>query len=235
MEPILPMEAPPGSSDWTDPEKWVWQKVCSGEKADFNQKLGAPLDPSSTAGWTADRLISGAFLQSILLAAAYRSTPSHRGIRIAGAWIKDPIDLSKGKLIAELWLDDSRFEEKVNCSRVQAIDLISFERSFFAGDLLLYRMQSTDALNLSAAVIKGQLSLYSASIDKDLYLTNRLTCTSLDLRNARIGRTITLHAARIAESLQMDGIWIGRDLFMDDRAECGHIRMVAAEIEGQLE
>ena len=88
---LSPAVAPDGA--WTEPEKWVWEQVCKGERADFNARYAvtpadlAP-DPRNAAGWSANRLLSSAFLELILLHAPYRDALPRHGVRIIGAIIR---------------------------------------------------------------------------------------------------------------------------------------------------
>ncbi len=97
---------------WTEPEKWVWERVCKDEEADFNERYGVdpPLDPKSADGWTENRELSSAFLETILLHEPFRSALTRNGVRIMGAWFEEPVDLANAKLEHQLWLDNSRLE-----------------------------------------------------------------------------------------------------------------------------
>src|SRR5262245_10279121 len=101
---------------WSEPEKWVWEMTSRGEIANFNTKFQMELDPQSAAGWTEKRLISCSFLETVLLREPYKSELPRRGLRIAGAWITDNLDLANGRLASEWWIDKSRFENAVKLS-----------------------------------------------------------------------------------------------------------------------
>ncbi len=62
--------------------------------ADLNEFLGQTADPETLDGWTEARVLSPAFLETVLLHEPYRSALPRRGIYVVGAWFRDAIDLS---------------------------------------------------------------------------------------------------------------------------------------------
>src|SRR5687768_6422067 len=124
-KPILSMD------EWTEPEKWVWEKVCEGEIASFNLRYEKDLDPANIEEWTDDRIVSPQFLEAILLHEPYRSTLPRRGVRIVGAWIKEKLDLFNGSLTTEWRMEKSRFENDVILEYLRTSNLISFHGSLF--------------------------------------------------------------------------------------------------------
>ena len=80
QEPTLPvsLEKPcsvPADRSWTPQEKFVWERVCVGEDADFNEAAGygGQLDPTKPEGWAQNRVLRPKFLQTILFKDPYRS------------------------------------------------------------------------------------------------------------------------------------------------------------------
>ena len=97
-EPELP-------TDWTEPEKWAWRRIASGELADFNARDREQdsefkhLDPSKAAGWADNRRLSAKFLQTILTDKAFVDATPYGGVRILGALVDDaPLDLEHARL-----------------------------------------------------------------------------------------------------------------------------------------
>lgn len=211
MELPDPLAGMSPGQEWTEPERWVWGKVCLGEVANFNEKFD-PLQPSEPSGWGDDRLLGSSFLETILMAAPYQGPLSRRGVRIIGAWIKDPIDYSNGKIFVECWIDASRFEQTVDLRRAQLTDLLSFDKSFFAKGLNLSLLHSKNIVNLRNMVVSGSINLSGASIERDLALT---------------GTSVT-------ERILMDGMNAARDVLLDDNTVFGELQMICAEIGGQL-
>jgi hypothetical protein len=81
---------------WSKQEKWVWDQVCIGVIADFNEAegYGGELDPKKLEGWPENRVLRPEFLETMLLHEPYRSAVPRQGVRIVGAWFKEKLDLS---------------------------------------------------------------------------------------------------------------------------------------------
>ena len=108
-------DAPEIPADWTEPEKWVWQRIAAGELADLNardRKDNAEfedLDPREAAGWTEQRRLRAKFLQTILTETAFADATPYGGVRILGALVDDaPLDLEHARLRRLFWLERSR-------------------------------------------------------------------------------------------------------------------------------
>ncbi|MEC4681431.1 MAG: hypothetical protein VST67_12145, partial [Nitrospirota bacterium] len=132
--PGQPCQTPP-RPEWTDPEKWVWQQVCEGKIADFNTLHKEELDPRDSDGWPQKRLISPAFLETILLHDPFQSAVPRQGVRIVGAWVKEPLELENARLTRPWWLDKSRVDAEVQLSELQSTDPIFFNGSMFTAGL----------------------------------------------------------------------------------------------------
>jgi hypothetical protein len=149
-EPIKSKSALPGEpcqtkplNSWTSQEKWVWKQVCEGKVADFNEAegYGGNLDPRKPEGWPENRILQPSFLETILLYEPYRSALTYKGVRIIGAWFKEPLDLSNATLAHEVWLHNSRFESDVDLSRLKSSHLVSLIGSKFNGKLDMDALQ----------------------------------------------------------------------------------------------
>ena len=77
-------------SSWTEQEKWVWSRVSEGEIADFNkaEDYGGKLDPKKPEEWPESRILTPAFLETILLNEPYRGALTRHGVQISGALFK---------------------------------------------------------------------------------------------------------------------------------------------------
>jgi hypothetical protein len=81
--------------------------MCAGHIEDFDKREGAaltPVSPEAPDGWTNDRALSGAFLETIIMHDPFRSAlaRTHRGLRIVKAWFKQKIDLDNAKIDFEI-------------------------------------------------------------------------------------------------------------------------------------
>ena len=113
---VLSPLAPP---TWTEPERWAWEQICEGRQANFNTRYAKRLDPKMAKGWDDKRKLSPAFLETVLLHEPYRSAVTRIGVRIIGAWFRDPIDLKYARVVAVLWIVRSRLERPVNLARAR--------------------------------------------------------------------------------------------------------------------
>ena len=145
-------------SVWTPQEKWVWEQVFQGEIADFNKAegYGGKLSPRKSEGWKENRILRPKFLETILLQEPYQNALTHRGVRIAGAWFKEPVDLSNATIPSQLWLNGSRFEQDVDLICLKSPSFLSLEGSVFVRSLDLARAK-IEMINMSSATFNGTL------------------------------------------------------------------------------
>jgi hypothetical protein len=99
----------PANPQWTPQEDFVWQHVCVGKVADFNEGItyGGYLDPKGPKKLPDSRILTPAFLETILLADKYRKILTRYGVRITGARLIDKLDLQNAQLI--VMLSSARF------------------------------------------------------------------------------------------------------------------------------
>lgn len=155
---------------WRPSEQWVWQHLCAGAIADFNAREGKTLDPSDPAGWNDTRVVSAAFLETVLLQEPYRGALCRQGVRIVGAWFKEALDLESARLGHTLWLDNARFEQEVQLSDLKSTDPLSLEGSYFARSLAISRARIDGQLNLSGAHCTGLLNLNGLAVKGPLFM-----------------------------------------------------------------
>ena len=150
----------PPKENWTEQEKWVWEKLCAGEKADFNnpgdlekEKLyGKDLDPKDDKLWNLEnknaknRILSPEFFETILLHEPYQRALTRKGVLIIGAWFTESLDLSSATLEHQLLLKKSRFDADINFSDLKSHSLISFQGSKFKKALGMWRIQVQSGL-----------------------------------------------------------------------------------------
>ena len=226
--------------DWSEPEKWVWEQVCRGNIADFNEKQSRELDPATSDGWTEDREIRPSFLETILLHEPYRSALPRQGVRIIGAWLRpwlrDTFDLKFAVLDRVWWLDKSRVQSDVKLNSLKSSCYISFEESVFTG-----------AVDLSVSQIGGQLNLDGAKFTGELNMNQIEVNGSLFMRKAEFKSGIDLIAAKVKGHLQMDGaklltgelkmglLKVDGDLYIRKGAELSSVSMKSVQVGGQLD
>lgn len=233
VDPLASLAA--SKEEWTESEKWVWDKVCHGEIADFNEKFSTEpeLDPKEPRFWKESRAISYSFLSIVLLDEAFTKALPRRGLRVVGAWVKDDIDLSNARLTVEWWIDKSRFEKTVNLSSIKTVNFISLANSSFAADLNLSYIESNGNVNLKGIRVQGILQLSYSQIAQNLFLNEKMECVKINLQNARIGGLLSLENAKVTDKLVMDESEVGNDLLMQD-GEFAEISMLNAKLDAKM-
>jgi hypothetical protein len=207
-----PTEAAPRPS-WSETEKWVWNQICIGEIADLNEHFdpdGPPLDPHSPDGWTDERKLSSAFLETILLHDPWRSATTRQGVRIFGAWFDEPVNLVDAEITQMTWLDKSRFTENLSLEGLRTRFLLSFTGSVLTGSLLMN------------------------SSDVGLFMSEDAEFKDVSLRGAHIGRQLVLVRAKVTGTLNMDSANVGTDLILVDGQFSKRIKLSFAKIGGIL-
>jgi hypothetical protein len=204
--------------DWTPQEYWVWANVCEGYIADFNKakEYGGMLDPTKPDNWPETRILRQAFLETILLYEPWRGMVPRQGVRIFGAWFKEPLDLSDAEIKHGLGLYCSRFEERVILLWLRAARSLSLEGSVFKGSLNMSGIRVEDALflrhahftdvNLRAAHIGAQLSLIGAIV------TGKLTMESLEVKGPLLMRKAKIAEGDATKSADLAFVDIGSTL-----------------------
>jgi hypothetical protein len=249
------------SSDWTPQEKWVWGQVSQGGIADFNKAkgYGGELDPREPEGWQENRILRPKFLETILLHERYRNALTRLGVRIVGAWFKEPLDLSNASLPRQLWLTHCRFDSNVSLQYLKTPYLISLDGSKFKGKLIMGTLEGASHLVMSNTELDNEVVLYGAKIGgyldmcgskfKGKLIMDRLEVTGdLFMRNnaqfdnevllpgAKIGGGLDMIGSKFKDKLIMGGLEVASSLFMRDNAEFGNeVVLTGAKIGGSLD
>jgi hypothetical protein len=242
-------------NQWTAQERFVWRHVCAGEVADFNEGsiYGGNLDPERSAAWPANRVLTPAFLQAILLEDKYRRLVTRHGVRIVGARFTEAIELANAELKHELWLDKSLIEKGGTLSRLRSTEPISFEGSNI-GDWLdmtdirveaglsmresrfteisLIRARVGKFLEMRRSVI-GRIEMSDLQVDGNLWMDEAKFDGLVGL-DAKVRGDVSLTGARAAGPVFMDRLQVGGSLLMDE-AEFGGVRLVNARVGGYLD
>src|SRR5277367_3944115 len=169
-EPAQPVPADgkcaiPGDERWTPQEKFVWQQVCVGAEADFNKAAGygGELDPKAPGGLPDNRILSSAFLETILLGDKYRRALTRLGVRIIGARFTETVNLDHAELGHDLWLDGSLLEKGAS----------------------LVGLRSTRMLSLARSQVTGLLSMNTLQVG-NLFMRNKAEFDDVDLGSAHV-------------------------------------------------
>lgn len=199
----------PADEHWKPQEQFVWKQVCLGDEANFNieQGYGADLDPKEPAGLPESRVLSSAFLATMLLSDKYRRALTSRGVRIIGARFTERVDLQNAELSNDLWLDRSLLENGAD----------------------LRGLRSTRRITLDGSKITGQLKMAQLKIRGDLSM-GKAEFAAVDLGLAHVGGSLILSGSTGADDLNMVGLQVDGYLFMDDKAKFASIDLSAARV-----
>ena len=234
--------------EWTEPEKWAWEKICEGQDANFHSKWSYDYDYicGDDYRWLdRRRTLSSSFLKIILLHEPFRSAIPYRGVRIVGAYFPDRIDLSDASIERPLELHDSLFKSPVVMRRLKTPTIIAFSGSKFertldmgsasiGGSLLMGGEEESktdfeEDVNLSRAKIggwldmgnstfKGELYMTAASIEDELLMQNAIFEKPAKLVFLSVGSNLDAKDANLRE-LDLTGARIEGDLRLESNVE----------------
>ncbi len=204
------MDRIPPLDNWSDAERWVWAKISDNSIADLAKEHGS-IDVETAADWTSDRVLSEAFLQTILLQEPFRSAIPRLGVRIAGAWFREPVDLSNAEIGAQLWLDHCRFEDRFGLDSADVERLLSLDGS---------RIAALDLMDVKAG---GSVNLERANLGE--------VC----LNGARLDQHLLMSGCRVQRAANLGGLQVAGNLVIDRRAVFdGGVILSGADIGGYL-
>jgi hypothetical protein len=219
---------------WTAQETFVWGRVCIGQTADFNvvPEYGGDLDPKRPEGLPDNRVLTSAFIETILLADKYRHALTRNGVRIVGARFNDVLDLSGAQIDHELWLDRSLLAQGADFREARSTHRILIDRTRAGGpvlmqdiridkDLAIHRSELA-AVNLGSSRIGGDLNLDESRIAGNLDLGWLQVAGSLDMTNDEFGDAM------------LGGVQVGEMLVLEGARSSGQLNMFGAEINGHL-
>ena len=259
--PALPYEqkkCPTASyNDWNKAEQFVWNQVCLGKMADFNDinaGYGGYLDPKTKDKRWEQREIRPEFLETILLHEPWRSAVPRQGVGIMGAWFTKPLDLFHAELIHLLGLVYSRFESTVNLVRLQSSESIDLTGSVFVHKLDMNSLEVKGALymrhgkfagvELVGAQIGGQLSMVGVKVSGTLnmesldvkrhLLMRHGKFADVELVNAQVGWQLDMSGAKVRGTLDMNSLEV-KDALAMRHGKFADVELVNAQIGGQLD
>ena len=239
----LPVAA---NNDWSATEQWVWHQLSQGNAAYLDENPSckgethpAPTDDKDPRWKNPCREIRASFLHDVLTRAPWQEALPHQGVEIDGAHIVDQLDLEGAKLVRQIWIGDSRIEDRVILRRARTESLIALTGTFVKGDFNANSLYSESDLmadgttfgngvHLVGARIAGQVAMSGASVTgkldagalqaHDLYIqsdaTNKASFAAVSLSDAKIAGQVAMVGASVAGALEADSMQVGTDLFM---------------------
>jgi hypothetical protein len=159
------------SDSWSSQERWVWEKICQKEQANFNLRLGTndQVNAWEVNEWGDDRVLSSLFLYDILLREPYVSAISNMPILIGGAWFPEPINLDGATINNSIGIAQSRFDEELSISASKAKYRIAFNQSWFKNSLNISNSSLNDLL-LIGAKFDGGIRLVAVTVSSVIHL-----------------------------------------------------------------
>jgi hypothetical protein len=185
-----------GEKAWSPCEKWVWSCILQGKEANLYEKKACLVPRSkenseARAKWQYEpfanpdaheaNLLRDPFLRAILWQEDYAKKIPPSGVRIYGAYFKEPVNLENVATSANLVIDGSIFKRGVRLTNFRSDKNISLDGSNVRGPALLLRIK-----------IEGSLFLQKGVYD------------TVDLRDARIGSSIDAARSVFTDDFRMD-------------------------------
>jgi hypothetical protein len=241
---------------WTKQEIFVWERVCSGAIADFNEgtAYGGNLDADRPEGLPESRILRPKFLETILLEDKYRGVLPRRGVRIIGARFTQRVDLVNADLKHELWLNRCLLEQGIDFSGAKSSNLLSFDGSKVTGAFTMHGARIDDSvfmrharfadvamggthiggtLAFDGSTVTGTLNMETLHVDSFLFMRDGQFREVL-LRNGRVGGPLEFDRSTVTGTLNMDMLNVDRALFMRG-GQFGEVVLRSAHIGGTLE
>ncbi|MFF2852418.1 oxidoreductase [Streptomyces sp. NPDC058001] len=157
-------------------ERRVWDAFPEGRRVDLRTGTPEDDDPAGGHAWPADRTVRAAVLAALLLGDGQRHQGAVPALRLTGARITGPIDLSGAEVPHALWLADCHLDEDI---------------SLYGATVRSIGVAGSRATRIDArmARIEGRLDLRWSAFTG-----------TLDLANAHIAAELVLDGAEIAVS-----------------------------------
>ncbi|MBI5638630.1 MAG: pentapeptide repeat-containing protein [Nitrospinae bacterium] len=226
-----PSDIPPHES-WNESERWLWAKLCRGEEADFNKEpeFGTT---DTDAGWDPRRGISPAFLLAIALNDPWRGAINSRGVRIVGAWIRQPLKFTDKPLDHELALEFCRFDAPVEMGGLHTAHTLSLSHSRFAETLDMEKIKTAKSVHLRGATFGGEVRMPDARIGGSLDMKGARFQGAVDMEKIHVAGSLLLAGALFEDAALLAAARIAGKLNLAGARLCG-VDMSRAHIEGEM-
>jgi hypothetical protein len=220
---------------WTPQEAFVWGRVCIGQVADFNAapEYGGDLDPKRPEGLPDNRVLSSAFIETILLSDKYRQALTRNGVRITGARFAEAVDLSGAEIAHELWLNRSLLEKGAVFRNVRSTKRITLDGTRVIGPFVMRGARVEEDLSISNAEY-GDADLGAVQVGGKLSLTGSISSGMLDLLGAEISGHLVMNQGRFTDVVLV-AAHVHREFVLDQSKVAGTLNMLAIRVDGNLD
>lgn len=227
----------PDGHPWTPQEHWAWARILRGYVAEMSRFAG-PREKFATfadwlngaddgagadAGdrdiednltpWPEHRILSGAFLRTVLFHEPWASAPVQPWLRVACAQFDERLGWAAETYAGELWFDRCRFLAGAAWTGLKVAGTLSLEGSHMAKDLNADRLETEGTLYCDKLTARGDVRFLGA----------------------KIGGVATFAGARLDAGLLADGLETRGDIFCRREFVCkGPTRLLGAKIGGDI-
>jgi hypothetical protein len=203
------------AEDLTDSERLLWDEFPRGGLVDLRNGDPDRDNPATGARWEAARTIRADVIRTLLLGGRGLEEGTVPAVRLTGARITGSLDLVHVDFSWPVYLEGCWFE-RIPDLRWAAARYVDLSRSDLPG-ILADNVHVDGDLIISSCHVKGTVALYHSFISGDLILSGSHVGNSH-------GRALNLAGATITGKVSAD-----------DFTANGIIRLVAAQISGELD
>jgi hypothetical protein len=222
----------PADDQWTAQEKFVWEGVCRGQIADFNEgpAYGGALDPRNLQGLPPSRILRSSFVETILLKDTYRRALTRQGVRVAGARFTEILDLQGADVGHDLAFFGCLFEHGANLVRLKSANALFFNGSRLIDFLRMEQLHLGTGLFMSFAVLDNVLLSY-AHVTDFVDLSGASVTNHLGMHQLRTGAKVWMQHGRFAE-INLVNAHIGGDVVLTGATVDGQVDADGLEVQG---
>lgn len=122
---------------------WVLEQIKLDEIADLNKRCGTSALSAESIQKENCRTIHSIFLEKLLTDPRLQGNPIRHRVRIRGAYIAGPVDISDSDIEPEVWIDGSKIDGEVRLDGTHFHRLISIQQTIVNGDFSQLRRKVT--------------------------------------------------------------------------------------------
>lgn len=220
---------PPGM---TPAEAAAWSAIAAGKPANFNAMCGK-IDPQHVEPPDPCHTIGHGFLEAILTETPFSSQIPREGVRIEGAFIRGPVDLSDAKIGSEVAIVDSVLPGGLNLDRATIDPLLNLNGSTI-GFLRGERVSIVDNLWVRSATVTGPVNLLNAKLGNQIAFDDSRFAEAVTLGAASLGGDLVLSGAQFSRILRLEGTRIGGSVSLLGAHLAEALLLERAQIEGDV-